>query len=124
MSDEIKRNDAVAAEGEEACCSGLLLSTGVDGLSIDDFAKLAELYKNFSDPTRLRIILELASGAMCVQCIAERLGMSQSAISHQLRVLRGARLVRYEKDGKNVTYALDDEHIEAILKVGVEHVKH
>ncbi|MDR1496783.1 MAG: metalloregulator ArsR/SmtB family transcription factor [Clostridiales Family XIII bacterium] len=93
-------------------------------LSLDDFARLADLYKNFSDPTRLRIIIELASGALCVQKIAERLGMSQSAISHQLRVLRGSRLVRYEKEGKNVRYALDDEHVEDILKVGVEHVKH
>jgi ArsR family transcriptional regulator len=59
-----------------------------------------------------------------VQSIADRLGMSQSAISHQLRVLRGARLVRYEKEGKNVTYTLDDEHVEDILKVGIEHVRH
>ncbi|MDR2163780.1 MAG: metalloregulator ArsR/SmtB family transcription factor [Clostridiales Family XIII bacterium] len=93
-------------------------------LSIDDFAKLAELYKNFSDPTRLRIIIELASGALCVQRIARRLGMSQSAISHQLRVLRGARLVKHEKEGKKVTYSLDDEHVEDILKVGIEHVRH
>jgi ArsR family transcriptional regulator len=61
---------------------------------------------------------------MCVQDIADRLGMSQSAISHQLRVLRGARLVRYEMEGKNVVYALDDEHVEDILKIGVEHVRH
>jgi ArsR family transcriptional regulator len=100
---------------------------GTDGageLSLGDFARLADLYKNFSDPTRLRIIIELASGPLCVQKIADRLGMSQSAISHQLRVLRGARLVRYEKEGKNVRYALDDEHVERILKIGVEHVRH
>jgi DNA-binding transcriptional ArsR family regulator len=97
---------------------------GDNALSMDEFARLADLYKNFSDPSRLRIIIELASGALCVQCIADRLGMSQSAISHQLRVLRGARLVRYEKEGKNVVYALDDEHIEDILKIGVEHVRH
>jgi ArsR family transcriptional regulator len=93
-------------------------------MTVNDFARLADLFKNFSDPTRLKIIIELAGGAMFVQDIADRLGMSQSAISHQLRVLRGSRLVRFEKDGKNVRYALDDEHIEDILKIGVDHVKH
>jgi DNA-binding transcriptional ArsR family regulator len=93
-------------------------------MTIDDFARLAELFKNFSDPTRLRIVIELAEGPMFVQDIAGTLGMSQSAISHQLRVLRGARLVRFEKEGKNVRYALDDEHVEDILKIGAEHVRH
>jgi len=93
-------------------------------MTIDDFARLAELFKNFSDPTRLRIVIELAGGPMFVQDIADRLGMSPSAISHQLRVLRGARLVRFEKEGKNVRYALDDTHVEDILKIGAEHVRH
>jgi ArsR family transcriptional regulator len=93
-------------------------------MTVNDFARLADLFKNFSDPTRLKIIIELAGGALCVQDIADRLDMSQSAISHQLRVLRGSRLVRFEKDGKNVMYTLDDEHIEDILKIGVDHVKH
>jgi ArsR family transcriptional regulator len=120
-----RAGDARGGQADNAaCCAGLLASAGAEGLSVNDFTKLAELYKNFSDPTRLRIILELAAGAMCVQCIADRLGMSQSAISHQLRVLRIARLVKYEKEGKNVTYALDDEHIEEILKVGIKHVRH
>jgi DNA-binding transcriptional ArsR family regulator len=122
--DKVKDKDSEANATGAVCCAGLLASAGADGLSINDFTKLAELYKNFSDPTRLRILIELASDAMCVQCIADRLGMSQSAISHQLRVLRNARLVKYEKEGKNVTYALDDEHVGEILKVGVEHVKH
>jgi DNA-binding transcriptional ArsR family regulator len=109
---------------KELTCRDLLSSVGDNALSMSEFARLADLYKNFSDPSRLRIIIELASGSLCVQDIADRLGMSQSAISHQLRVLRGARLVRYEKEGKNVVYALDDEHIEDILKIGVEHVRH
>ncbi|MDR1292378.1 MAG: metalloregulator ArsR/SmtB family transcription factor [Clostridiales Family XIII bacterium] len=119
-----KNREATAGAEQGLVCRGLLSSVGDDALSMNEFARLADLYKNFSDPSRLRIIIELASGAMCVQCIADKLGMSQSAISHQLRVLRGARLVRYEKEGKNVVYALDDEHIEDILKIGVEHVRH
>jgi ArsR family transcriptional regulator len=59
-----------------------------------------------------------------VQEIADRLGMSQSAISHQLRILRNVRLVRFEKEGKSVRYALDDDHVEDILKIGAEHVIH
>jgi DNA-binding transcriptional ArsR family regulator len=118
------KNKEEKAGAEKLTCGGLLSSVGDNALSMSEFARLADLYKNFSDPSRLRIIIELASGAMCVQDIADRLDMSQSAISHQLRVLRGARLVRYEKEGKNVVYALDDEHIEDILKIGVEHVRH
>jgi ArsR family transcriptional regulator len=93
-------------------------------MNLEDFTRLADLFKNFSDPTRLRIVIELADGPMYVQEISDALGMSQSAISHQLRVLRGSRLVRAEKDGKNVRYALDDAHVEDILKIGAEHVRH
>ncbi|MDR1043489.1 MAG: metalloregulator ArsR/SmtB family transcription factor [Clostridiales Family XIII bacterium] len=124
MSRASVKNNEEKIGGKEVTYRSLLSSVGDNALSMSEFARLADLYKNFSDPSRLRIIIELASGALCVQDIADRLGMSQSAISHQLRVLRGARLVRYEKEGKNVVYALDDEHIEDILKIGVEHVRH
>ncbi|MDR1952854.1 MAG: metalloregulator ArsR/SmtB family transcription factor [Clostridiales Family XIII bacterium] len=90
----------------------------------DEFNTLAELYKNFSDPTRLKIIYELSKEDLCVQEIAERLRMSQSAISHQLRVLRNVRLVKFVKEGKMVRYSLDDEHVRDILQIGVDHVKH
>ncbi|MDR2610287.1 MAG: metalloregulator ArsR/SmtB family transcription factor [Clostridiales Family XIII bacterium] len=94
------------------------------GLSLDEFVRLAELYKNFSDPTRLKILYELSHGDLYVQEIAARLGMSPSAISHQLRILRNVRLVRFEKEGKGVRYALDDDHVEDILRIGVAHVNH
>lgn len=93
-------------------------------LNIEVFVRLAELYKNFSDPTRLKIIHELSKGALHVQEIADRLGMSQSAISHQLRILRNVRLVKFEREGRSVRYALDDNHVEDILRIGVEHVQH
>jgi DNA-binding transcriptional ArsR family regulator len=93
-------------------------------LSLDEFVRLAELYKNFSDPTRLKILYELSHGELYVQEIATRLGMSQSAISHQLRILRNVRLVKFKKEGKGVRYALDDDHVEDILRIGAEHVNH
>ena len=93
-------------------------------LTLEEFIRLAELFKNFSDPTRLKIIFELSKGALCVQDIADKLEMSQSAISHQLRVLRTVRLVKFVKEGKTVTYSLDDEHVRDILKIGVDHVNH
>ena len=70
----------------------------------------------------MKIIFALFSNEMCVCDIAELLGMTQSAISHQLRVLKNARLVKFRKEGKTVFYSLDDEHISEILKCGLEHV--
>ena len=93
-------------------------------LRLEEFIRLAELFKNFSDPTRLKIIFELSKGPLCVQDIADRLEMSQSAISHQLRVLRTVRLVKFVKEGKTVSYSLDDDHVGDILKIGVDHVNH
>ena len=93
-------------------------------LRLEEFIRLAELFKNFSDPTRLKIIFELSKGPLCVHDIADKLEMSQSAISHQLRVLRTVRLVKFVKEGKMVLYSLDDDHVRDILKIGVDHVNH
>jgi DNA-binding transcriptional ArsR family regulator len=83
---------------------------------------LAELFKVFGDTTRVKIISALFESEMCVCDIAELLHMSQSAISHQLRVLRHARLVKHRKEGKVVFYSLDDEHIKHIFDEGLEHI--
>lgn len=93
----------------------------VDGLTA---SRLAETFKALSDPTRVRIISALSNAELCVCDIAATLGMSQSAISHQLRVLRNLRLVRYRKEGKIVYYSLDDEHIEGLFRQGLEHAQH
>jgi DNA-binding transcriptional ArsR family regulator len=85
---------------------------------------LAELFKSLSDQTRLKILFALSKNEMCVCDIAALLGMSQSAISHQLRVLRNTRLVKYQKSGKVVYYTLDDNHVNAIFKQGLDHVAH
>ena len=84
---------------------------------------LAELFKVFGDTTRIKIICALFESEMCVCDIAALLSMNQSAISHQLRVLKQARLVKYRKDGKIVYYSLDDEHIKQIFDLGLIHIK-
>jgi ArsR family transcriptional regulator, lead/cadmium/zinc/bismuth-responsive transcriptional repressor len=83
--------------------------------------ELGELFKVFSDATRLRILNALAGGELCVCDIGEVLGASQSAVSHQLAVLRAARLVANRREGKTVYYRLADEHVGLILKVGLDH---
>jgi ArsR family transcriptional regulator len=95
-------------------------------LLIDSSAatRLAEVFKALADPTRVRIISALAQTELCVYDLATALGMSQSAVSHQLRSLREMRLVRYRKAGRHVYYALDDEHIRDLFQRGLEHVAH
>ena len=83
---------------------------------------LAELYKIFGDSTRIKILYVLFEAEMCVCDIAALLGMTVSAISHQLRVLKGARLVKYRREGKTIFYSLADDHVRAIVGQGMEHV--
>jgi DNA-binding transcriptional ArsR family regulator len=87
-------------------------------------AHLADLFSALSDPTRLRIISVLLEGEMNVGEIASQLEMSESAVSHQLRGLRQLRLVRSRKDGRQVYYALDDDHVEKLYRLGLDHVGH
>lgn len=83
---------------------------------------LAELFKTFGDPTRIRILTALSFRELCVCDIAELLGMTQSAISHQLRILKQMKLVKFRRDGKTVYYSLDDSHVATILSQGLEHM--
>ncbi|MEY8352705.1 metalloregulator ArsR/SmtB family transcription factor [Lachnospiraceae bacterium 54-53] len=83
--------------------------------------KTAELFKAFDDPTRLKIINAIMISEMCVCDIAALLGMNQPAISHHLKVLRQAELIRYRREGKIVYYSLDDEHIEQLFQLGLAH---
>ncbi|MBI4762083.1 MAG: ArsR/SmtB family transcription factor [Chloroflexota bacterium] len=86
--------------------------------------RLADLFSALSDPTRLRIISALLDGEMNVGEIAARLGMTESAVSHQLRGLRQMRLVRSRKEGRQVFYALDDDHVSKLYLLGLDHVEH
>ena len=83
---------------------------------------MADVFKVLSDPTRLRILRVLMNQEVCVRDIADELGMGQSAVSHQLRILRDARLVQFRRDGKTVYYSLADAHVFTLLDVGLEHV--
>jgi len=83
---------------------------------------LAELYKVFGDSTRIKILYALFEAEMCVCDIAQLLGMSQSAISHQLRVLKQSRLVKFRREGKTVFYSLADDHVYRIINQGMEHI--
>lgn len=88
-----------------------------------EFYELAELYKVFGDPTRLRILYVLFESEMCVCDLAQLLQMGQSAISHHLRILKQAKLVTFRRDGKAIIYSLSDEHVRRILDQGMEHVR-
>lgn len=86
--------------------------------------RIAELFKAFGDPTRVEILSLLAEGERCVTDIVEQMDISQSAVSHQLRGLKQIHLVKARRDGKNVLYSLDDDHVLTILQMGREHVEH
>ena len=90
----------------------------------DQAAELAEIFGVLGDPTRIKMISALMGSELCVCDLAALLGMSQSATSHQLRILRNLNLVRTRKEGRIVFYALDDEHIRDLFQRGLEHIRH
>jgi ArsR family transcriptional regulator, lead/cadmium/zinc/bismuth-responsive transcriptional repressor len=83
---------------------------------------LVETFKVLSDPTRLKIAITLSKAEMCVHEIAEAADISESAASHQLRILRSLRLVKHRREGKQIFYSLDDYHIEKLIHVAIEHI--
>ena len=83
---------------------------------------LADLFKVFSDTTRIKILYSLMPGEPCVADIADAINATQSAVSHQLRILKAARLVRFQRDGKNVLYSLADDHVYTMLAQGMSHI--
>ena len=103
----------------EALCKRVL-SEMPDEESLYD---LAELFKVFGDTTRIRILYVLFEAEMCVCDIAQILNMTQSAISHQLRVLKQARLVRNRREGKQIYYSLADDHVRTIIGQGMDHIE-
>lgn len=87
-----------------------------------NYSDLAELFKVFGDVTRIKILSLLLNGELSVGDIADGLEMTQSAISHQLNLLRRSKLVKARREGKSVYYSLDDDHVSAILSCGIEHI--
>ena len=83
---------------------------------------IADLFKGFADTTRVRILYELTRGELCVTEIAQGVELTQSAVSHQLRLLKQMGLIRFRREGKNILYSLADDHVKTILEMGLEHV--
>jgi len=89
----------------------------------DRLYDLSEVFRVFGDSTRIRILYALFESELCVCDIAQLLGLTQSAVSHQLRILKDAKLVRFRREGKSIFYALDDDHVRSILAMGMEHLE-
>jgi ArsR family transcriptional regulator, lead/cadmium/zinc/bismuth-responsive transcriptional repressor len=116
-------------KGEDTCSSTIIHQDAVarakEKLPMDEaIYDLADFFKTFGDSTRIKIICALLETELCVCDLASVINTSQSAVSHQLRVLRQARLVKYRKDGKTVYYSLDDDHIHSVIKEGLDHISH
>lgn len=115
-------------KAEEAVCDILCIHHEVIDkyanqlITLDRANGLAELFKTLSDPTRIRIMDALAKSEFCVCDLAELLELSQSATSHQLRVLRNSDLVKYRRDGKMVYYSVHDSHVSELYRQGLEHI--
>lgn len=90
----------------------------------NDVISLSDIFKILSDVTRLKIVLALMKSELCVYDICEVVGITQSAASHQLRVLRSAHLAKYRKVGKMVFYSIDDDHVSNIIRQALEHIHH
>ncbi len=88
----------------------------------EKIGQMADFFKVFGDATRLRILFILQEGEMAVQAVADALGMHQTAISQQLKLLRSSRLVKFRKEGRSIYYSLNDDHIVKILSMGLEHI--
>lgn len=88
----------------------------------DTLFQIAELFKAFADPTRVQILSLLLDKELCVTEITEGVALSQSAVSHQLRILKQMYLIKYRREGKNILYSLADDHVRTILQMGLEHV--
>lgn len=98
------------------------MKVDLKNISDNTLSDLADLFKIFSDSTRMRIMYKLFDGQVSVGDIAEALDMSQSAISHQLRNLKENKLVKSEREGKSIKYSLLDEHVKLIIEIGLEHI--
>lgn len=84
---------------------------------------VAELFKVFGDSTRIKILYTLFESELCVFDIAQLLNLTQSAVSHQLRILKDAKLVKFRREGKSIFYSLDDDHVRSIISLGMDHVE-
>ena len=116
IHDEIERCDVTETHGE------VIGRVRADMPPVEMLYDLAELFKIFGDSTRIRILYALFEEEMCVCDIAQLLNMTQSAISHQLRLLKQSKLVKNRRDGKTVYYSLADDHVRTVINQGMDHI--
>lgn len=121
------RGDVFMNNNDEICNSNIIHNDVVEKVKLkipkdETLYDLAEFFKVFGDSTRIKIICALFESEMCVCDLSALLGVSQSAISHQLRTLKSNRLVKYRREGKVVYYALNDDHIKHIFDEGLNHI--
>ncbi len=116
----MKRNEFIC---EEKCPHyNLIKQVKLANIDRKEMQDLSEIFKLFADETRLRIICAILNTELCVCDLCELLDLNQSAVSHQLQLLRKSKLVKYRKEGKQVYYSLQDEHIESIIKMALAHI--
>lgn len=116
MKDDIPHCDYMHAHPE-------LIENIAEGMPDDDtLIDLAELFRVFGDSTRIKILTALSKGEMCVCDISKVVGMSDSAVSHQLKILKNAKLVSFRREGKTVFYSLADDHVTTIINQGLDHI--
>lgn len=124
MKKEAKEKEICEVSAVSAVDNNTLSNIKDSLLDAEKITRLSETFKALSDPTRLNIIYVLSKDSLCVCDIAHVLDMTQSAISHHLRVLRNLKLVKFRKEGKMVIYSLDDDHVLELFRQGLDHVKH
>ena len=117
--DELKSIQDETSKGREDIVEKIFGQQPDDEILYD----LAELFKVFGDSTRIKILYSMFENELCVNDIAKLLNLSQSSVSHQLRILKTSKLVKFRREGKSVYYSLDDEHVRAIISMGMEHVE-
>lgn len=129
MSDEVSAQSNKSLESSEASSiqekiNDLDLVESIEeGMPDEELLyDLADLFKTFGDTTRIKILYALMEHELCVADLAEAIGATQSAVSHQLRTLKQSRLVRAKRDGKNVMYSLSDDHVHSMLAQGMTHI--
>lgn len=124
MSSDTKANAGVETTAELPAVQEDVVNRMSKCQPADEYLyELAELFKVFGDSTRIKILYALFESDLCVGDLAQLVNISQSAVSHQLKILKDAKLVKFRREGKNIFYMLDDDHVRTMLSMGMEHVE-
>lgn len=123
-SSDLPRSPSSPAEGEFLAAQPDVVERLREDLPDDEVLyDLAELFRMFADSTRIKILYALFESELCVGDIAQLLNLSQSSVSHQLRLLKNSKLVKFRREGKVIFYSLDDDHVRSMIALGMEHVE-